>query len=120
MDDRDSHHDAAVALLRKWAGHGIVATNQVRGETWTWLRNRRWHAKAVAFLDSVGGEEHNIQIGLVHEELEDEALRWLRRHDERVYSFVDATSFAYMRARGIGEALAFDGDFAAAGFTELR
>jgi len=25
-----------------------------------------------------------------------------------------------MRARGIEEALAFDGDFAAAGFTELR
>jgi hypothetical protein len=30
------------------------------------------------------------------------------------------TSFAYMRAKGISEALAFDGDFAAAGFTELR
>ena len=29
-------------------------------------------------------------------------------------------SFAYMRAKGIEEALAFDGDFAAAGFTELR
>ncbi len=33
---------------------------------------------------------------------------------------VDATSFAFMRAKGIQEALAFDGDFAAAGFTELR
>ncbi len=42
------------------------------------------------------------------------------RHDEREYSFVDATSFAYMGARRIAEALAFDGDFAAAGFTELR
>jgi uncharacterized protein len=52
--------------------------------------------------------------------VEDEALRWLRRHDEREYSFVDATSFALMRARRIREALAFDGDFAAAGFTELR
>lgn len=53
-------------------------------------------------------------------EHEDDALRWLRKHDEREYSFVDATSFAYMRAKGIQEALAFDGDFAAAGFTELR
>ena len=52
--------------------------------------------------------------------LETEALAWLRRHDEREYSFVDATSFATMRALNIREALAFDGDFSAAGFVELR
>jgi predicted nucleic acid-binding protein len=44
----------------------------------------------------------------------------LRRHDERVYSFVDATIFAMMRQLGITEALAFDGDFSAAGFVEVR
>jgi predicted nucleic acid-binding protein len=53
-------------------------------------------------------------------DLEDEALRWLPQHDEREYSFVDATSFALMRSLRIREALAFDGDFAAAGFIELR
>jgi predicted nucleic acid-binding protein len=42
------------------------------------------------------------------------------RHDERKYSFVDATSFALMRALRLREALAFDGDFSAAGFNELR
>jgi predicted nucleic acid-binding protein len=51
---------------------------------------------------------------------ESEAWRWLRRHDEREYSFVDATSFAFMRRRRIREALAFDGDFNAAGFVEVR
>ena len=51
---------------------------------------------------------------------EREAWDWLRRHDERVYSFVDATSFALMRRLRIAEALAFDGDFTAAGFLELR
>jgi predicted nucleic acid-binding protein len=35
-------------------------------------------------------------------------------------SIVDATSFAYMRTKRIQDALAFGGDFAAAGFTELR
>jgi predicted nucleic acid-binding protein len=53
-------------------------------------------------------------------ELEMEALRWLRQHDEREYSFVDATSFALMRSLRIRGALAFDGDFGAAGFVELR
>jgi predicted nucleic acid-binding protein len=33
---------------------------------------------------------------------------------------VDATSFATMRSLRIDVALAFDGDFAAAGFRELR
>jgi predicted nucleic acid-binding protein len=120
MDDRDAHHEVALELLRRVSGRRIVATNHVRGETWTWLRYKRWHAKAVEFLDSVGSREQHIQIDRISEQLEDEALRWLRQHDEREYSFVDATSFAFMRARGIEEALAFDGDFAAAGFTELR
>ena len=52
--------------------------------------------------------------------LEAQALRWLRRHDEREYSFVDATSFVLMRSLRAHEALAFDGDFSAAGFLELR
>lgn len=33
---------------------------------------------------------------------------------------MDATSFAYMRKEGIMDALAFDGDFSAGGFSELR
>ena len=92
----------------------------MRGEAWTTLRRKLWHGRAVDFLDTVEGPDRHVQVTHIPDELEDEALRWLRQHDEREYSFVDATSFAYMRAKGIGEALAFDGDFAAAGFTELR
>jgi len=121
VDDRDQHYEAARQLLQSdFPGRRIVTTNQVRGETWTTLCRKLWHGKAVEFLDSIGGEGHHIEVAHLSEELEDEALDWLRRHDEREYSFVDATSFAYMRARRITEALAFDGDFAAAGFTELR
>lgn len=98
----------------------MVTSNHVRGETWTTLRRKLWHGKAVEFLDSIGGEDSHVQVAPIDDEIEADALRWLRQHDEREYSFVDATSFAYMRAKGIGEALAFDGDFAAAGFTELR
>jgi predicted nucleic acid-binding protein len=48
------------------------------------------------------------------------AWAWLSRHDERPYSFVDAVSFRVMQRRRLSEALAFDGDFAAAGFVEVR
>jgi uncharacterized protein len=117
---RDRHHDAAVRLLGEVGGRRIVTTNHVRGETWTWVRRKAWHSRATEILDSLEGGNGYAEVIRVSEELEDEALRWLRQHDEREYSFVDATSFAFMRAKGIEEALAFDGDFAAAGFTELR
>ncbi|HEX6455869.1 MAG TPA: PIN domain-containing protein [Solirubrobacterales bacterium] len=118
--ERDRHHEAAKRLMPQVAGRRLVTTNHVRGETWTWIRRRAWHGKAVEMLDNLGSPTGYLQVVGVDQEVEEEALRWLRHHDEREYSFVDATSFAYMRARGIQEALAFDGDFATAGFTELR
>lgn len=114
---RDAHHPEAAALLEA-CDEQLVVSNHVRGETWTWLVRRGGHRAAVTFLDSL--QSRRVEVAFVSEELEQEALDWLRRHDERAYSFVDATSFALMRSLRIREALAFDGDFAAAGFVELR
>jgi uncharacterized protein len=97
----------------------LVTSNHVRGETWTFLRNRAHHKAAVRFLERLDASLH-VRTIFVAEQVEGEALAWLRRHDERPSSFVDATSFALMRSLAIREALAFDGDFAAAGFVELR
>jgi uncharacterized protein len=120
FDDRDPHHRKAALLAQQIAGRRLITSNHVRGESWTWFRRKRWHGKAVEFLNALGKGASNVRVEFVLEDIEDEALHWLRQHDEREYSFVDATSFAYMRAKGISEALAFDGDFSAAGFTELR
>ena len=57
---------------------------------------------------------------MVDASIDSRAWEWLHRHDERVYSYVDATSFEIMRRERITEALAFDGDFGAAGFIEVR
>ena len=116
---RDPIHSEARTLLERCADSGLVTSNHVRGETWTYLRRRAGHAGAVGFLDALE-RSPRLQTLVVEERQEQEALRWLRRHDEREYSFVDATSFAIMRALRIREALAFDGDFSAAGFVELR
>jgi uncharacterized protein len=116
---RDAHHVDARAAFDRYGAEGLVTSNHVRGETWTFLNRKAGHAAAVRFLDRLN-ETLRLTIAFVDEELEREALRWLRRHDERDYSFVDATSFALMRSLRIRRALAFDGYFAAAGFTELR
>ena len=73
----------------------------------------------MSWIDYVRGVPH-IRVESVDDAIADEAWAWLRLHNERSYSFVDATSFALMRRLRITDALAFDGDFAAAGFSELR
>lgn len=116
---RDPRHEEADALLRQHADGGLVTSNHVRGETWTYLRRQAGHGSAVAFLDALEGSER-IEVLRVEERHEARSLAWLRQRDEREYSFVDATSFMLMESRKIHEALAFDGDFSAAGFVELR
>lgn len=115
---RDAHHDEARFL---WLHREprLVTSNHVIGETWTFLRRRLDHERARAFVDLIE-QEPDLEIIHVDEDTEREAWTWLRRHDERVYSFVDATSFAVMRHLQISEALAFDGDFSAANFIEVR
>jgi predicted nucleic acid-binding protein len=115
----DNRHAAALAIFDAYDTSPLVTSNLVRGETWTFLRRRSGHGAAIDFLDRLEGAAR-VEIVRISRELEDEALSWLRRHDEREYSFVDATSFALMRSLRIREAFAFDGDFAAAGFVELR
>lgn len=116
---RDPRHEEATTLLRLNGDRGIVTSNHVRGETWTYLRRRAGHGAAVAFLDSLE-RSPRVRIHSVSEKQEGEALRFLRQRDEREYSFVDATSFVLMKSLRAREALAFDGDFSAAGFIELR
>jgi predicted nucleic acid-binding protein len=112
---RDANHAPAEQLLEQRSSTPLLTTNHVRGETWTYLRRRAGHRAAVDFLEVID-RSPRIRVTHVAEEIETEALRWLRRRDDREYSFVDATSFALMRFLRITEALTFDQDFAAAGF----
>lgn len=115
---RDEWHAAARSLLKATAAP-LVTSNHVLGETWTTLNKRVDRRAALGFL---GLAERTARLRIIHVDdlTEEVAWQWLRRHDEREYSFVDATSFALMRRMEILDALAFDGDFSAAGFVELR
>ncbi|MPZ88708.1 MAG: PIN domain-containing protein [Nitriliruptorales bacterium] len=114
----DSNHVPAKKLWQGRAG-ALLCSNHVIGETWTFLRRHRGHRHALRVIDAVTTSP-SLTVVRLEQAAEDEAWEWLRRHDEREYSFVDATSFAVMRRRRLREALAFDGDFAAAGFVEAR
>lgn len=115
----DARHEDGRRLVAEHGASGLVTSTHVRGETWTFLNQRYGHRVAVAFLDMLESTGR-LEVVDVDPGLEDAALRWLRRHDEREYSFVDATSFETMRGHGIEEALAFDRDFEAAGYRTIR
>lgn len=113
----DSRHRDA---RRLWDGRPsvVVTSNHVLSETWTLLNRRCGHrvaASAAAIRRSKLVRVEHITVAL-----EEDAWQWLGKHDERGYSFVDATSFALMRQKKMSEAYAFDNDFSAAGFLELR
>lgn len=119
IDSRERRHTEALRLLQNHADDPLVTTNQIVGETWTFLRKRYRHDAAMGFLD-LAEQAERLTIAFVSEALERDAWSWLRRRDERPYSFVDATSFACMRSLAVNDAFAFDEDFTAAGFVELR
>lgn len=120
-DDR-LHLAALAALDRAGQNEQLLTTDLVAGEAWTFLRRKAGHGSAVGLLDRIDAlvAANRVVVHRVDADQSSSAWRWLRRHDERVYSYVDATSFQVMRDRRLREAFAFDGDFSAAGFVEVR
>jgi predicted nucleic acid-binding protein len=119
----DARHADALAMLGALgASEQILTTNLVAGETWTFLRRKDSHRTALSFLDRLEtlSNAERLIVHRVTEAQEATAWDWLRKHNERVYSHVDATSFRVMRDRRLREALAFDRDFVAAGFAEVQ
>ena len=117
--DKDVHHAEAVALLERHENQVLACSNHVLGETWTLTRRRNGHRAAMTLIERIA---RAVRTEMLRGTEEDERLAWLwlRNRPEREYSFVDATSFVLMRRHAIHEAFAFDGDFASAGFVELR
>jgi predicted nucleic acid-binding protein len=115
VDDRH-HRQAAAAFPRLLRQRRLITTNLVIAETYTLLRREVGHQAATRFLDLM---ENSPRIRTVFStrELEGEAGVILRKFADQTFSYVDAVSFAVMRAMGIGEALAFDVHFRTMGFT---
>ncbi|MGQ0624442.1 MAG: type II toxin-antitoxin system VapC family toxin [Sporichthyaceae bacterium] len=97
----------------------VLTTELVLGETWTLVNRRVGHEAALACVRAIR-RLPGVWVERVSEADHSAAWAWLAAHDEREYSFVDAVSFTVMTRRQVGEALAFDGDFTAAGFVEVR
>jgi predicted nucleic acid-binding protein len=116
----DANHERVKAAFEPYRGRPlggqILTTNYIVDETVTLLR-RRGHPDPKAryrlaidvgerLLSGVFGDLHHVT-----EDDDQEALAYLAKHDDQLYSFTDCVSFVLMERLGIREALAIDKEF---------
>jgi predicted nucleic acid-binding protein len=114
LDEDDANHNAAAAVLASLQGAELVTHAYVLVETLA-LVSRRLGWAAVERL--LGGVMSVIAVAPVEAAVHETALAAYRESGSAAVSFVDRTSFTFMRVNRLDLAFAFDPDFVRAGFT---
>jgi predicted nucleic acid-binding protein len=121
VNNRQRRHQEAVAIFRRLGGAGahLFTTNFVLTEVHALLVGRdKRPDKGSAFLDSIYGSD-SIRLIRVDEPDEQRARALLARYQDKLFSFVDATSFVIMERLKITHAFSFDDDFTQYGLITL-
>ncbi len=116
----EAEHERARAALEGLIAEGVAlfTSNYVFAETYTALMVRVGRAEAIEWgrRFQAGGA-----IDLVHLDRRTEKRAWeiLEGHEDKRWSYVDATSFALIERDGASEAFAFDAHFSQRGLHVL-
>ena len=122
LEDRSAreHHRAVKAMQDLvQAGFGLLATNFLFDEAYTLILSRLGRARAVTWGLKLK-ESTLVQLTRVTEENEDLAWKIILAHEDKDYSYTDATSFAVASSLGIGDVLALDRHFVQFGGFTVR
>jgi predicted nucleic acid-binding protein len=118
-DRNDPAHQRAKTWMRTNRGKFIAVTTEwVIGETCTLLMARGVPHLIGPFLDHIAASRAVRSIN-PDAELLDETKRFLRRHADQGYSFVDCLSFRVMNNLRVLSVLTTDAHFQKAGFQPL-
>lgn len=112
----EKEHRAARRALSKLLDDGIelFTSNYVFAETYTALLVRVSRHEAIIWGRSLKSSRL-LEIVRADELMEDDAWRILESHEDKNWSYVDATSFAIMARESLTDAFSFDGNFAQRG-----
>ena len=113
LDEADAHHADAADVLRRLEGAELVTHAFVVVEACALVSGRLPWQASERLLDGILPV---IDVLAVDADLYGAAMETYRRSASAAVSFVDRTSFAAMRSRGIRRAFAYDDDFAREGF----
>ena len=116
----DAHHAEARQVLPALieSSRSLVTSNLVVGETYTLLRLTKGYREARRFLEKLA-QSQKVERLFLTQHVERQAYEILHRYSDHPFSYVDATSFAFMRQRRIRHAFAFDVHFPTAGFLRI-
>lgn len=122
-DSDDQHHEEAVEIREAIKREDLpvkrlYTSNYVLDETLTLLRMNLGQKHAVDFGERLRKSEI-VVTNRINEGLEEKAWEIFKKHDDKKYSFTDATSFALMEKLNINKAFAFDKNFKQYGFTTI-
>lgn len=112
----EKEHRAARKALATLVNEGneVFSSNYVFAETYTALLVRVSRHEAITWGRSLKSGSL-IDIVRADEHVEEEAWRILESHEDKNWSYVDATSFAIMARESITDAFSFDRNFAQRG-----
>jgi uncharacterized protein len=113
LDEDDANHDRAARTLATLEGSELTTHGYVLCETLALVSKRLGWEAVVRLLD---GLLSVVEIVPVDASVQRDALTAYHDAGSGRVSFVDRTSFAFMRAGRIADAFAFDANFESAGF----
>lgn len=116
----EAEHEPARATLAELIEEGatLFTSNYVFAETYTALLVRVGREEAIEWGRRFRAGAA-IELVRLESDVEDDAWQILERHDDKRWSYVDATSFALIERDGGGEAFSFDAHFAQRGLRVL-
>jgi uncharacterized protein len=112
--EHEAAREALAALVADRAQ--LLSSNYVFSETYTALLVRAGRQEAIRWGQRFRSGAA-IELVRIDEPLEERAWAILESHADKLWSHVDATSFALMEREGLTEAFAFDHHFAQRGLT---
>lgn len=119
-DRTDTDHASAVTILQRLSSlrARLVTTGHVLAE---FHRLALYRSNRRAALEAARRIAATPRVELVHADEQDltAGLAWIDRFTDQDFTLTDAISFAVMDRLDIGQAFAFDRDFAIAGFELL-
>ncbi|MHB8859967.1 MAG: type II toxin-antitoxin system VapC family toxin [Thermoleophilia bacterium] len=116
---KDRNHRRASELLPSLArSRSLITSNHVLGESYTLMSRLLGHDAATGFIRSLN-RSRRVEILFTPQEMEKKAYQLLQQYADQRFSFVDATSFVWMRKLRVREAFTFDQHFETAGFVAL-
>lgn len=119
FDKRDSNHLRAKTTLERIRTDRIrmTITDYIFDECITTVLSVAGHRTAVTVGEYIMNSKI-VETVWLENRTKLKAWDFFKKHDDKVFSFTDCTSFILMKELGINKYFSFDSDFKQAGFVE--